>query len=89
MEENLKKEKNKESISSDSCLRDTLEEKIDDLNSQLSDKKNEIRILKNDCKEINENLKILKVIPKTMEEKEALDLIKKILIKISIYILFN
>ena len=63
---------------------DALQEQIDDLNSQLNDKKNEIKNLKNDCEEINENFKILKVIPKTMEEKEALDAINKILIKISI-----
>ena len=80
MEESLKKD---ESISSDSYLRDALQDQIDDLNSQLNDKKNEIKNLKNDCEEINENLKILKVIPKNKEEKEALDMIYKILIKIN------
>ena len=82
MKEKLEEEKNNESKSSDSYLMDALQEQIDDLNSQLNDKKNEIKNLKNNCEEISQNLELLKLIPKTMKEKEALDAIKKILIKI-------
>ena len=51
---------------------------IDDLNSLLNDINNEI-INKRYIDEIRKSLKIIKIIPKNLIEKEALDTLKKIL----------
>jgi serine/threonine protein phosphatase PrpC len=81
----IEESKNKEedsSQNSDKYLTESLQEQIDDLNSQLNDKKNEIINIKRYIDEIRESLKKIKIIPKNMKEKEALDVIQKILIKI-------
>ena len=71
-EENLKK-KNKE-----------LEENLEKKNKESEDIKNEIKNYKNDLEEIKNNFKNLKLIPKSIEDKETLEAIKKILNKIII-----
>ena len=80
--EDLKNKEGDSSQNSDIYLTESLQEQIDDLNSLLNDKKNEIINIKRYIDEIRENLKIIRIIPQNMEEKEALDVIQKILIKI-------
>ena len=80
--EDLKNKEEDSSQNSDIYLTESLQEQIDDLNSLLNDKKNEIINIKRYIDEIRENLKIIRIIPQNMEEKEALDVIQKILIKI-------
>ena len=80
--EDLKNKEEDSSQNSDIYLTESLQEQIDDLNSLLNDKKNEIINIKRYIDEIRENLKIIRIIPQNMEEKEAFDVIQKILIKI-------
>ena len=79
--EDLKNKEVDSSQNSDIYLTESLQEQIDDLNSLLNDKKNEIINIKRYIDEIRENLKIIRIIPQNMEEKEALDTIQKALIK--------
>ena len=80
--EDLKNKEGDSSQNSDIYLTESLQEQIDDLNSLLNDKKNEIINIKRYIDEIRENLKIIRIILQKMEGKEALDVIQKILIKI-------
>ena len=78
--ENLKKKINDLS-NSDINPEDVLQEEINDLNSQINDLENEKQNLVEDIDEIKENIKKVKLVPTNPQEKEAIDIIIKILNK--------